>query len=142
VIEEAVADIRTRVHEGVPIRQPLQEIPVFPAMVGQMVKIGEETCELDAMLGKIADLYEESLIVLPLPVSVPTAHSSGDFAVTAVRGEQVERTRASHARIRSRPVRQRSHCLLEGLYVDRIKDDRADQHEVGSPVQDQAALRR
>jgi type IV pilus assembly protein PilC len=37
------------------------EHPVFPAMVSQMIKIGEETGELDAMLGKIADFYEEEV---------------------------------------------------------------------------------
>ncbi len=61
VVEESLADIRTRVHEGVPISQPLQEDPVFPPMVGAMVKIGEETGELDGMLGKIADFYEDEV---------------------------------------------------------------------------------
>ena len=48
-------------HEGVPISQPLAEDPVFPPMVGQMVKIGEETGELDKMLGKVADFYEDEV---------------------------------------------------------------------------------
>jgi type IV pilus assembly protein PilC len=61
VVESSLADIRTRVHEGVPISQPLREDPVFPPMVGQMVKIGEETGELDGMLGKIADFYEDEV---------------------------------------------------------------------------------
>src|SRR5580765_1314103 len=61
VVEQATATIRTRVHEGVPVSQPMQEDPVFPAMVGQMVKIGEETGELDEMLGKIADFYEDEV---------------------------------------------------------------------------------
>jgi len=61
VVEQSVARIRTSVHEGVPISQPLQEDPVFPPMVGQMVKIGEETGELDGMLGKIADFYEDEV---------------------------------------------------------------------------------
>ncbi len=61
VVEEALADVRARVHEGVPIAQPLIENPVFPAMVSQMVKIGEETGELDKMLGKIADFYEDEV---------------------------------------------------------------------------------
>ena len=61
VVEESLADIRTRVHEGVPISQPLQEDPVFPPMVGAMVKIGEETGELDGMLGKVADFYEDEV---------------------------------------------------------------------------------
>jgi type IV pilus assembly protein PilC len=61
VVEQSLARIRTRVHEGVPISQPLQEDPVFPPMVGQMVKIGEETGELDGMLGKVADFYEDEV---------------------------------------------------------------------------------
>jgi type IV pilus assembly protein PilC len=61
VVEQSLANIRTRVHDGVPISQPLQEDPVFPPMVGQMVKIGEETGELDGMLGKIADFYEDEV---------------------------------------------------------------------------------
>jgi type IV pilus assembly protein PilC len=61
VVEQSLADIRTRVHEGVPISQPLQEDPIFPPMVGQMVKIGEETGELDGMLGKVADFYEDEV---------------------------------------------------------------------------------
>ena len=61
VVEEALANIRTRVHAGVPISQPLQEDPIFPPMVGQMVKIGEETGELDEMLGKVADFYEDEV---------------------------------------------------------------------------------
>jgi len=61
VVEEALADVRARVHEGVPIAQPLLENPVFPPMVSQMVKIGEETGELEKMLGKIADFYEDEV---------------------------------------------------------------------------------
>jgi type IV pilus assembly protein PilC len=61
VVEEALTEVRTRVHEGVPISQPLQEDSVFPPMVGQMVKIGEETGELDGMLGKVADFYEDEV---------------------------------------------------------------------------------
>ena len=44
-----------------PIAQPLVENPVFPPMVSQMVKIGEETGELEKMLGKIADFYEDEV---------------------------------------------------------------------------------
>jgi type II secretory pathway component PulF len=49
------------VHQGVPIAQPLVESDVFPPMVSQMVKIGEETGELEKMLGKIADFYEDEV---------------------------------------------------------------------------------
>jgi type IV pilus assembly protein PilC len=61
VIEEALNDVRVRVHEGVPIAQPLIENDVFPPMVAQMVKIGEETGELEKMLSKIADFYEDEV---------------------------------------------------------------------------------
>ena len=61
VIEDALAGVRTRVHEGVPIAQPLVENSIFPPMVSQMVKIGEETGELEKMLAKIADFYEDEV---------------------------------------------------------------------------------
>jgi type IV pilus assembly protein PilC len=61
VIEDALASVRARVHEGVPIAQPLVENEIFPPMVGQMVKIGEETGELEKMLAKIADFYEDEV---------------------------------------------------------------------------------
>jgi type IV pilus assembly protein PilC len=61
VIEEALGDVRAKVHEGVPIAQPLIDNPIFPPMVSQMVKIGEETGELEKMLGKIADFYEDEV---------------------------------------------------------------------------------
>jgi len=61
VIEDALAGVRAKVHEGVPIAQPLVENPVFPPMVAHMVKIGEETGELEKMLSKIADFYEDEV---------------------------------------------------------------------------------
>jgi type IV pilus assembly protein PilC len=61
VIESALADVRAKVHQGVPIAQPLIENEIFPPMVSQMVKIGEETGELEKMLAKIADFYEDEV---------------------------------------------------------------------------------
>ena len=61
VVESALAEVRVKVHQGVPIAQPLVENPVFPAMVSQMIRIGEETGELEKMLGKIADFYEDEV---------------------------------------------------------------------------------
>jgi type IV pilus assembly protein PilC len=61
VVEEGLAEVRARVHEGVPIAQPLLENPVFPPMVSQMIRIGEETGELEKMLGKVADFYEDEV---------------------------------------------------------------------------------
>jgi type IV pilus assembly protein PilC len=61
VVESALADVRGQVHQGVPIAQPLVENPVFPPLVSQMVKVGEETGELEKMLDKIADFYEDEV---------------------------------------------------------------------------------
>jgi type IV pilus assembly protein PilC len=61
VVESALADVRAKVHQGVPIAQPLIEDPVFPPLVSQMVKVGEETGELERMLDKIADFYEDEV---------------------------------------------------------------------------------
>ncbi|HET7138352.1 MAG TPA: type II secretion system F family protein [Gaiellaceae bacterium] len=61
VLETALQRTSARVHDGVPISVPLQEDPIFPPMVGQMVKIGEETGELDKMLSKVADFYEDEV---------------------------------------------------------------------------------
>jgi type IV pilus assembly protein PilC len=61
VIEDALAGVRAKVHEGVPIAQPLVDNEIFPPMVAQMVKIGEETGELEKMLSKIADFYEDEV---------------------------------------------------------------------------------
>ena len=61
VIEEALADVRTKVQEGARFAEPLTENSVFPPMVSQMVKVGEETGELEKMLEKIADFYEDEV---------------------------------------------------------------------------------
>jgi type IV pilus assembly protein PilC len=63
VVERAVENVRVRVQEGAPISQPIAEDAVFPPMVSQMVRIGEETGELDKMLSKVADFYEDEVDV-------------------------------------------------------------------------------
>jgi type IV pilus assembly protein PilC len=61
VVEEALADVRVQVQEGIPIAQPLEQNPIFPPMVSHMIKIGEETGELEKMLSKVADFYEDEV---------------------------------------------------------------------------------
>jgi type IV pilus assembly protein PilC len=61
VVESALVETRQRVQEGAQIAAPIIENPVFPPMVGQMVKIGEETGELEKMLSKVADFYEDEV---------------------------------------------------------------------------------
>lgn len=61
VIENAMAEVQQSVKEGQSITGPLEKVPVFPAMVTQMISVGEETGSLDAMLSKIADFYEDEV---------------------------------------------------------------------------------
>jgi type IV pilus assembly protein PilC len=61
VIEDAMVDVQQSVKEGESITRPLEKVSVFPAMVTQMIAVGEETGSLDAMLSKIADFYEDEV---------------------------------------------------------------------------------
>ncbi len=61
VVETETLKIRELVREGTPIAQPMIESAIFPPMVGHMVKIGEETGELEKMLSKVADFYEDEV---------------------------------------------------------------------------------
>jgi type IV pilus assembly protein PilC len=61
IIEDAILKIRAGVERGENFVEPLKATDVFPHMVGQMVGVGEQTGALDAMLGKIADFYEDEV---------------------------------------------------------------------------------
>lgn len=61
VIEEAIMKVRAGVERGESFVEPLKATEVFPNMVSQMIGVGEQTGALDAMLGKIADFYEEEV---------------------------------------------------------------------------------
>ena len=61
IIEEAITSVRTGVERGESFVDPLKATDVFPNMVAQMIGIGEQTGALDAMLGKIADFYEQEV---------------------------------------------------------------------------------
>jgi type IV pilus assembly protein PilC len=61
VVEESVLTTRKSIERGETIAQPLRETAVFPAMVVQMIGVGEATGALDTMLSKIADFYEEEV---------------------------------------------------------------------------------
>jgi len=61
VIEEAVDNCRTAIREGETIAAPLAESGVFPPMVTRMIAVGEQTGQLEKMLGKIADFYDEQV---------------------------------------------------------------------------------
>lgn len=61
VVENAILYTRERISEGRTMADPLAETGVFPAMVVQMIAVGESTGAMDAMLQKIADFYEEEV---------------------------------------------------------------------------------
>jgi type IV pilus assembly protein PilC len=61
VVELAVQRTRASIAEGKTIAEPLKASGVFPPMVVQMIAVGEQTGALDAMLGKIADFYDEEV---------------------------------------------------------------------------------
>jgi type IV pilus assembly protein PilC len=61
LIEDATNHVKERVTQGVPIAVPLAESAIFPPMVSHMVRVGEETGELEKMLAKIADFYEDEV---------------------------------------------------------------------------------
>jgi len=60
-VEKAIYDVRSGIAEGRTMADPLAESGVFPAMVCQMISVGESTGALDAMLEKIADFYDEEV---------------------------------------------------------------------------------
>ena len=60
-VQEAILFVRSRLSEGATLADPLQVTGIFPNMVVQMIRVGEETGALDTMLNKIADFYDEEV---------------------------------------------------------------------------------
>ncbi len=61
VISKAIMDVHDSIKEGEDIAGPMRESGVFNEMVVNMVEVGEETGELDNMLIKVADAYDEEV---------------------------------------------------------------------------------
>jgi type IV pilus assembly protein PilC len=77
IVADAIMATRRSIEQGKTISEPLKETAVFPAMVVQMISVGEQTGALDAMLTKIADFYEdevdeavENLLTLLEPIMI------------------------------------------------------------------------
>jgi len=60
-VEEAMDGVIASVKRGGTIAAPLAQAPIFPVMVTHMVGVGEETGELDTMLDKVAEFYEDQV---------------------------------------------------------------------------------
>jgi len=61
IVEETIIDCRTAVRNGEPIAASLTKSSVFPPMVCRMISVGEQTGQLEKMLSKIADFYDEQV---------------------------------------------------------------------------------
>jgi type IV pilus assembly protein PilC len=63
VVERGILFVRARISEGKNMASPLADTKVFPAMVVQMIGVGEATGAMDQMLSKIADFYDDEVDV-------------------------------------------------------------------------------
>lgn len=61
IIERAVGKVRESIHEGENISGPLSRSKVFPPLVVRMIAVGEQTGEMEKMLTKIADFYDDQV---------------------------------------------------------------------------------
>ncbi len=60
-VEKAIYKVKQSISEGKTIAEPLEQSGVFPAMVCQMIAVGEQSGSIDAMLNKIADFYDDEV---------------------------------------------------------------------------------
>ena len=61
VLAEAIEAARHSITEGASVAQPLRASGEFPPMVTHMIEVGEQSGELEAMLAKVSDTYEEQV---------------------------------------------------------------------------------
>jgi type IV pilus assembly protein PilC len=61
VMGKAVTEVQESVRQGDSIARPLSKSPVFPPMVVQMISVGEETGQVDTMLEKVAEFYDQEV---------------------------------------------------------------------------------
>ncbi|MBI2890329.1 MAG: type II secretion system F family protein [Nitrospirae bacterium] len=63
VVQTSVMKLRDELAKGKTLSEPMFKDKLFPPMVSQMVQVGENTGQLEGMLGKVADYYEEEVDV-------------------------------------------------------------------------------
>jgi type IV pilus assembly protein PilC len=64
ILEDVITTLRQKIEEGGTMADPMRQSKFFPPMVTQMVSVGESTGEMDSMLVRVADFYEEEVDVL------------------------------------------------------------------------------
>jgi type IV pilus assembly protein PilC len=61
IYKQALLKAKDEVAKGIPLSEPVQACGLFPPMVSHMTKIGEETGDLEGMLNRLADYYDEEV---------------------------------------------------------------------------------
>jgi type IV pilus assembly protein PilC len=61
VIRDKVRECKVQVSRGVPLSKPIKDMDIFPVMLPQMMHIGEETGNIEDMMEKVADFYEDEV---------------------------------------------------------------------------------
>lgn len=61
IIRDGLMDAKAQVAKGIPLSKPLKDMEVLPPMLSAMTKIGEETGDIEEMLSKVADYYDEEV---------------------------------------------------------------------------------
>ena len=61
IIRDGLMDAKVQVSKGVPLSKPLKDMEMLPPMLSAMTKIGEETGDIEEMLSKVADYYDEEV---------------------------------------------------------------------------------
>ena len=61
IIRDGLLDAKVQVSKGVPLSKPLKDMTMLPPMLSAMTKIGEETGDIEEMLNKVADYYDEEV---------------------------------------------------------------------------------
>ena len=61
IIRDGLLDAKVQVSKGVPLSKPLKDMTMLPPMLSAMTKIGEETGDIEEMLSKVADYYDEEV---------------------------------------------------------------------------------
>lgn len=61
LLENTVADVREKILEGADIATPIRQSGVFPALIGYMIAVGEQSGELDSMMEQVGSAYQEEV---------------------------------------------------------------------------------
>jgi general secretion pathway protein F len=135
LMENVLGEVRTRILEGADIATPLKKSGVFPPVVGYMVAVGEQTGQLEEMLDRVAEAYEEEIesttartLAVLEPTLIVSPRCSPFFKPPRPFGE-VSHEKATQAPTRLHPDRDHG-----GGRHHRAPDDPGRSQGLGAPV--------